>query len=170
MHDSYFDLPNTTLPILNTEEYLDAFEGRTTPPPPPLLTYAICTYACFLVSYDHSVFEEVGMTCEQVFHALVDRAAGLIRRDYLVPRISTIKALVILCSLPTYSTSSYRNWILAGMAVRMVCYCLYIRHVNSDLTLNAGTRRWTSSHNENGSNIKRTDGSTKTAVVQCLCD
>lgn len=31
----------------------------------------------------------------------------------------TIQALVLLCAHPTYSTSSYRNWILAGMAVRM---------------------------------------------------
>ncbi|KAI9499255.1 fungal-specific transcription factor domain-containing protein [Zychaea mexicana] len=115
----YFDMPNTTLPILNKEEYLDAFEERKTPPPPTLLTYAICSYACFLISSEHPAFAEAGMGCEQVFHALVDRAAQLIRHDYLVPRISTIKALVILCSLPTYSTSSYRNWILAGMAVRM---------------------------------------------------
>ncbi|KAG2223087.1 hypothetical protein INT45_008935 [Circinella minor] len=115
----YFDMPNTTLPILNKEEYLDAFEERKTPPPPTLLTYAICSYACFLINSDNPVFKGAGMNSEQVFHTLVERAAQLIRRDYLIPRISTIKALVILCSLPTYSTSSYRNWILAGMAVRM---------------------------------------------------
>ncbi|KAI7854650.1 fungal-specific transcription factor domain-containing protein [Circinella umbellata] len=115
----YFDMPNTTLPILNKEEYLDAFEERKTPPPPTLLTYAICSYACFLINSDNPVFKDAGMNSEQVFHTLVERAAQLIRRDYLIPRISTIKALVILCSLPTYSTSSYRNWILAGMAVRM---------------------------------------------------
>ena len=113
-------MPNTTLPILNKEEYLDAFEERKTPPPPTLLTYAVCSYACFLINSDNPVFKDAGMNSEQVFHTLVERAAQLIRRDYLIPRISTIKALVILCSLPTYSTSSYRNWILAGMAVRMV--------------------------------------------------
>ncbi|KAI7875311.1 hypothetical protein K492DRAFT_168263 [Lichtheimia hyalospora FSU 10163] len=115
----YFDMVNATLPIVNKQEYLDAYHGRTQSPPSSLLTYAICTYACFMISSEHPVFQECGMTCDQVFHALIDRASQLIRRDYLTSGISTIKALVILCSQPTYSTSSYRNWILAGMAVRM---------------------------------------------------
>ncbi|KAI9315761.1 fungal-specific transcription factor domain-containing protein [Dichotomocladium elegans] len=115
----YFDVQNATLPIISKQEYINAFEGRTSPPPSPLLTYAICTYSCFVISSDDPVFKECGMSCDQVFHTLSDRASHLIRRDYLTSGISTIKALVILCSQPTYSTSSYRNWILAGMAVRM---------------------------------------------------
>lgn len=119
---SYFDMANATLPIVNKQEYLDAYHGQTQSPPSSLLTSAICTYACFMISSEHPVFQECGMSCDQVFHALIDRASQLIRRDYLTSGISTIKALVILCSQPTYSTSSYRNWILAGMAVRMVKY------------------------------------------------
>lgn len=115
----YFDMANATLPIVNKQEYLDAYHGQTQSPPSSLLTAAICTYACFMISSEHPVFQECGMSCDQVFHALIDRASQLIRRDYLTSGISTIKALVILCSQPTYSTSSYRNWILAGMAVRM---------------------------------------------------
>lgn len=75
------------------------------------------------ISSDNPVFKQAGVSRDYVYHKLVERASELVRREYLIPRISSIQALVILCSQPTYSTSSYRNWILAGMAVRMVsCY------------------------------------------------
>ncbi|KAI9471854.1 MAG: fungal-specific transcription factor domain-containing protein [Benjaminiella poitrasii] len=117
--NSYFKDAHATLPILDKDEYMDAFEGRTTPPPAPLLTYAICTYTCFLLKTDDPVFKEAGIERDVVFQTLLDRATLLVRKEYLNPRIVTIQALVLLCGHPTYSTSSYRNWILAGMAVRM---------------------------------------------------
>lgn len=116
---SYFRDAHTTLPVLEKEEYMDAFEGRTMPPPAPLLTYAICTYSCFLLRTNDSIFNEAGVERDHVFQTLLDRATFLVRKEYLKPRIVTIQALALLCAHPTYSTSSYRNWILAGMAVRM---------------------------------------------------
>ncbi|CAO0798098.1 unnamed protein product [Mucor circinelloides] len=116
---TYFRDAHTTLPVLEKEEYMDAFEGRTMPPPAPLLTYAICTYACFLLRTNDPIFKDAGVERDQVFQTLLDRATFLVRKEYLKPRIVTIQALVLLCAHPTYSTSSYRNWILAGMAVRM---------------------------------------------------
>ncbi|KAL9547989.1 hypothetical protein MBANPS3_005905 [Mucor bainieri] len=116
---TYFRDAHTTLPVLEKQEYMDAFEGRTTPPPAPLLTYAICTYACFLLRSDDPIFKDAGVERDHVFQTLLDRATFLVRKEYLKPRIVTIQALVLLCAHPTYSTSSYRNWILAGMAVRM---------------------------------------------------
>ncbi|CEP08325.1 hypothetical protein [Parasitella parasitica] len=116
---TYFRDAHTTLPVLEKDEYMDAFEGRTTPPPAPLLTYAICTYSCFLLKANDSIFKEAGVERDHVFQTLLDRATFLVRKEYLKPRIVTIQALVLLCAHPTYSTSSYRNWILAGMAVRM---------------------------------------------------
>jgi hypothetical protein len=116
---SYFRDAHTTLPVLEKEEYMDAFEGRTMPPPAPLLTYAICTYSCFLLRTNDSIFKEADVERDHVFQTLLDRATFLVRKEYLKPRIVTIQALVLLCAHPTYSTSSYRNWILAGMAVRM---------------------------------------------------
>ncbi|KAI9348874.1 fungal-specific transcription factor domain-containing protein [Pilaira anomala] len=116
---TYFANDHTTLPVLDREEYMDAFQGRTTPPPAPLLTYAICTYSCFLLKCDDPIFRDVGVERDAIFKILLDRANQLVRREYLRPRIVTIQALVILCTHPTYSTNSYRNWILAGMAVRM---------------------------------------------------
>ncbi|KAI8885425.1 hypothetical protein K501DRAFT_179812 [Backusella circina FSU 941] len=115
----YFEKDNSILPILEKEEYMDAFEGRTSPPPAPLLTYAICTFACFLVPQEDPIFKEAGIERDHIFKTLLDRASVLVRSEYLVPRIVTIQALILLCGHPTYSTTSYRNWILAGMAVRM---------------------------------------------------
>lgn len=115
----YFEAQSMTLPILDKEEFISSFEGKTHPPPAPLLTYAICSYACFLVPSNHPIFAESGLERDQIFHALVDRAGLFIRSEYLVPRIQTIQALILLCAHPTYSSGSYRNWLLAGMAVRM---------------------------------------------------
>ncbi|KAI8098464.1 fungal-specific transcription factor domain-containing protein, partial [Halteromyces radiatus] len=115
----YFEAHCPTLPILDEEEFVNAFEGKTSPPPSPLLTYAICSYSCFLVPSNHPIFTRSGLERNQIFHTLVDRAGLLIRTEYLTPRIQTIQALILLCAHPTYSSGSYRNWILAGMAVRM---------------------------------------------------
>ncbi|KAI8332628.1 fungal-specific transcription factor domain-containing protein [Chlamydoabsidia padenii] len=115
----YFQTQSKTLPILDKDEFINSFEGKTHPPPAPLLTYAICSYACFLVPSDHPIFVQSDLERNQIFSALVDRAGMFIRSEYLVPRIQTIQALILLCAHPTYSSGSYRNWLLAGMAVRM---------------------------------------------------
>ncbi|KAF7727025.1 hypothetical protein EC973_008139 [Apophysomyces ossiformis] len=116
---TFFRVPHVTLPLLDRDHYLEAFEGRSASPPPPLLTYAICLYACFLLRSDDPIFTDAEVERDKVFDTLLARASHLVRSEYLVPRVATIQALVLLCGHPTYSTSSYRNWILAGMAVRM---------------------------------------------------
>ncbi|CAO3625636.1 unnamed protein product [Cunninghamella blakesleeana] len=115
----YFEAPCATLPILEKEEFMNSYMGTTHPSPDPLLIYAICSYACYMVPSSHPMFKSAGLERNTVFHALVDRAGLLIRNEYLTPRIQTIQALILLCAHPTYSSGSYRNWLLAGMAVRM---------------------------------------------------
>ncbi|CAO3599944.1 unnamed protein product [Absidia cylindrospora] len=115
----YFDDDCRTLPILDQEEFIDSFEGKTAALPAPLLTYAICSYACFLVTSDHPLFTQSGLNRNKIFQALFDRAGMFLRAQYLIPKIQTIQALVLLSAHPTYITKSNRNWILAGMAVRM---------------------------------------------------
>ncbi|KAI8356184.1 fungal-specific transcription factor domain-containing protein [Blakeslea trispora] len=116
---AYFEDAHVTLPVIERDEYMDAFEGRTTPPPAPLLTYAICTYACFFVKEDSHVFTDAKVKRDEIFQLLLERTNTLVRKEYLKPRVATIQALTLLCAHPTYSTSSYRNWIFAGMAIRM---------------------------------------------------
>ncbi|KAG0163627.1 hypothetical protein DFQ30_011253 [Apophysomyces sp. BC1015] len=116
---SYFRFEHPTLPILDKTEFLNAFEGRTEHPPPPLLTYAICAHTCFTLLIDDTLFKNAGVDRDEVFHALLERSSELIRQEYLTPRLATIQALMLLCGHPTFSTDTYRNWIRAGMAVRM---------------------------------------------------
>lgn len=117
---TYFKNAHSTLPVLQKDEFMDAYEGRTTPPPTKLLTYAVCTYACFLIGSNDPIFKNANIQRDDAFKTLLDRASVMVRKEYLKPRVVTIQALILLCAHPTYSTSSYRNWILAGMAVRMV--------------------------------------------------
>ncbi|KAI8331799.1 fungal-specific transcription factor domain-containing protein [Choanephora cucurbitarum] len=116
---AYFKDAHVTLPVIERDEYMDAFEGKTTPPPAPLLTYAICTYACYFVKENNPIFIEAKVKRDEIFQLLSERTNALVRKEYLKPRVVTIQALILLSAHPTYSTSSYRNWILAGMAIRM---------------------------------------------------
>ncbi|RCH91972.1 hypothetical protein CU098_009074, partial [Rhizopus stolonifer] len=116
---TYFRDAHTILPVVEKNEYMDAFEGRITPPPAPLLTYAMCAYSCFLLKQSDPAFRQAGVERDDIFQALLERTSTLVRKEYLKPRVVTIQALTLLCAHPTYSTSSYRNWLLAGMAVRM---------------------------------------------------
>ncbi|KAF7722049.1 hypothetical protein EC973_003731 [Apophysomyces ossiformis] len=116
---AYFRYDHPTLPILDKTEFLNAFEGRTEHPPPPLLTYAICAHTCFTLLADDPLFKHAGVDRNEVFEALLERSSELIRREYLTPRLATIQALMLLCGHPTLSTDTYRNWVRAGMAVRM---------------------------------------------------
>ncbi|KAI8333478.1 fungal-specific transcription factor domain-containing protein [Chlamydoabsidia padenii] len=115
----YFDPGCPTLPILDKEEFISSFQGTTTPPLSPILIYAVCSYACFLIPSDHPLFTQSGFGRDYIFQTLVDRACNFIRSEHLVPQIQTIQALILLCAHPIYSSISYRNWILSGMAVRM---------------------------------------------------
>ncbi|KAI9008751.1 fungal-specific transcription factor domain-containing protein [Phycomyces nitens] len=115
----YFEVPHPTLPILDGNDYIDESDGRCSLPPAPLLTYAICLYACFLISSDNQLFKDAGLERDVIFNTLLTKAATLVRKEYLVPRVSNIQALILLCAHPTYTGNTHRCWIMAGMAVRM---------------------------------------------------
>ena len=84
---------------------MDAFEGRTSPPPPPLLTLAICSYTCFLMRSDDPLFKEADVERDKVCALLIEKSNTLVRREYLTPRISTIvKAPVLVLILRTPPT------------------------------------------------------------------
>lgn len=116
---SYFS-SNPLLPILDRDEYMDALEGKILTPPAPLLTYAICSSACFLVNADDPIFKDASVERDEIYRLLIDRASALFRTEYLVPRISTIQAFVLFAGHPALSSTSHKNWILVGTAVRMV--------------------------------------------------
>lgn len=98
---------------------MDSYEGRTTPPPATILVYAICTHACILLPKEDPIFKNA-VDRDNLFNAFVEHTTNLVRKEYLTPRLATIQALVLLCAFPSCDKSSYRNWIRAGMAVRMV--------------------------------------------------
>lgn len=129
-------MDHASLPIVDKDHFLDAYEGRTTPPPATILVYAICTHACILLPKEDPIFKDAGVDRDNLFNAFVEHTTNLVRKEYLTPRLATIQALVLLCAYPSCDKSSYRNWIRAGMAVRMVRTVLsYAMHKNSKLTL-----------------------------------
>ncbi|CAO3628393.1 unnamed protein product [Mucor hiemalis] len=97
---------------------MDSYEGRTNPPPATILVYAICTHACILLPKEDPIFKDA-VDRDNLFNAFVEHTTNLVRKEYLTPRLATIQALVLLCAFPSCDKSSYRNWIRAGMAVRM---------------------------------------------------
>jgi hypothetical protein len=113
-------LDQTSLPIVQKEQFLDSYEGRTKPPPATILIYAICTHACILVPQDDPIFTDGGFNRDNLFDAFSDHTTKLVKREYLTPRLATIQALILLCAYPSCDRWFYRNWIRAGMAVRMV--------------------------------------------------
>ncbi|KAI8060365.1 fungal-specific transcription factor domain-containing protein [Gongronella butleri] len=115
----YFEYPCTTLPILDKDEFMACFQGKTDYPMSPLLICAVCSYACYLVPSDHPIFQKSQMSRNKIFDTLMDRAIQSARSAYLLPRTATVQALVLLCAHPTHTGDSYRNWIWSGMAVRM---------------------------------------------------
>ncbi|KAI8986492.1 fungal-specific transcription factor domain-containing protein [Pilobolus umbonatus] len=113
----YFNNRHNALPIIDEEEYTSALEGQT--PPSPLLKYALCAHACFLLSKDDSLFQTFNMERDHTFRILLEHTTLLVKREYLIPRIMNIQALLILCEFPAVTRNLHRKWVLAGMAVRM---------------------------------------------------
>jgi hypothetical protein len=118
----FFQWDHASLPVVDKETFLDAYEGRTKPPPATILVYAVCSHACILLPKDDPVFKDSGLDRDELVDTLVEHTTNLVRKEYLTPRLPTIQALVLLCAYPNYEKSFYRNWLRAGMAVRMVNY------------------------------------------------
>jgi hypothetical protein len=116
----YFQIQHITLPVIDEKPFLDSYEGRVGPPPTTLLIYAVCAHTCTLLQKEDLIFENSGRDRDEVYATLMDYAAGLSRNEFLVPSLSTIQSLILLCGFPNCSDSFYKNWIRAGMAVRMV--------------------------------------------------
>ncbi|CEI97156.1 hypothetical protein RMCBS344292_11293 [Rhizopus microsporus] len=106
------------LPIVDKDDFMRTFEGKALHSLAPLLVYAICTFSCSLVSSDDPMFREAGLERDELYRLLNDRAAALVRRGYLLPRASTIQALVLFASHPDYTSTSHNSWIKAGMAAQ----------------------------------------------------
>ncbi|KAI7870984.1 fungal-specific transcription factor domain-containing protein [Spinellus fusiger] len=116
---SYFDDPLPMMPVIDEKEFLASFEERGSTPPAPLLTYAICLYACISIRPNYSLFEEFNTSQEKTIKILLKGLDNIIRKEYIVSCVSNIQAFIILCAQPIYPVSSYINWIFSGMAVRM---------------------------------------------------
>lgn len=127
----YFQMQHTTLPVVDKKPFLDSYEGRTESPPGVLLVYAICAHTCTLLQKDDPIFEDADRQRDEVYATLMDYCSGLSRKEFLVPNISTIQSLILLCGFPNCSDTFYKNWIRAGMAVRMVLYIINLHIFNS---------------------------------------
>lgn len=115
----FFRMDHASLPIIDKEPFMDAYEGRIQPPPATILIYAICTHTCILLPTDDPIFKNAGLDRDDLFDTLVEHTTNLVKKEYLTPRLATIQALVLLCAYPACDKSFYRNWLRAGMAVRM---------------------------------------------------
>lgn len=116
----FFQGDHPSLPVIDKEPFLDAYEGRTHPSPAPILVYAICSHVCILLPEEDAIFKHTGLDRRELVTTFLEHATNLVRKEYLTPRLPTIQALVLLCAYPNCDQSFYRNWLRAGMAVRMV--------------------------------------------------
>ena len=114
-----------SLPIVQKRPFLDSYHGKTKPPPATILVYAICTHACILLKADDPIFQNAGVNRDELFQSFIEHTTNLVKKEYLTPRLATVQALVLLCAHPSCDRSFYRNWIRAGMAVRMVKLGIY---------------------------------------------
>jgi hypothetical protein len=130
----FFQWDHASLPVVDKESFLDAYQGRTQPPPAPILIYAICSHACILLPAEDPIFKDTGLDRDELVNRLVEHTTSLVRKEYLTPRLPTIQALVLLCAYPNCEKSFYRNWLRAGMAVRMVREeCIYMLSLPTNL-------------------------------------
>jgi hypothetical protein len=117
-------MDHASLPVVQKDTFLDAYEGRTNPPPATILIYAICTHVCLLLPKDDPIFLKAGSNRTELFNTFAEHTTNLVRKEYLTPRLATIQALILLCAYPDCDKSFYKNWLRAGMAVRMVMIIL----------------------------------------------
>ncbi|KAI7888416.1 caspase domain-containing protein [Mucor mucedo] len=115
----FFEMDHASLPVVQKQTFMDAYEGRSDPPPATILIYAICTHVCLLLQKDDPIFINAGSNRTELFTTLADYTTNLVRKEYLTPRLATIQALILLCAYPDCDKSFYKNWLRAGMAVRM---------------------------------------------------
>lgn len=115
----FFETSYDSLPLIDKEEFMSSYHGHKKPAPAPILIYAICTHACSLLRKDDPLIEKYGVGHKKLFDTLLDHTNTLVQKEYLTPRLATIQALVLLFSYPNSGSSLYRNWLRAGMSVRM---------------------------------------------------
>ncbi|KAI7903392.1 fungal-specific transcription factor domain-containing protein [Cokeromyces recurvatus] len=115
----YFQMDHAILPIVDEEPFMNAFEGRIQPPPPSILIYAICIHTCISLSIDDPIFKFFNVDRNELFQTLVDHITSLVKKEYFIPRRTTIQALILLCTIPACDKLLCKHWIRSGMAVRM---------------------------------------------------
>jgi hypothetical protein len=107
-------------PIINQKEFMDAFEGRTTPPPSRMLLNAMFSVACRHLTSDHPILAHYKLDSKRLYKLFTDRAAVAFTRQYFSPNVSTIQSLLLVLSNPNFTPHGQPNWIWCGMAIRMV--------------------------------------------------
>ncbi|KAI9283399.1 caspase domain-containing protein, partial [Sporodiniella umbellata] len=115
----FFQIEHSTLPVVEKEHFMDAFEGRTQPPPATILTYAIWAHTCSILSVHDPIFKKYDVEREHICNVLWTHITKIVKREYLTPRYATIQALVLICTYPNTYKTFHTNWMRGGMAIRM---------------------------------------------------
>jgi hypothetical protein len=114
-------MDHDTLPVVDREPFMDAYQGRIQPPPATVLVYAIWTYTFSILPPGDPLLKKYNIEdSEHLFEVFWEHTSSIMRSEYLTPRYATIQALVLLCMIPNTHNVFHKNWVRAGMAVRMV--------------------------------------------------
>ncbi|KAI7866354.1 fungal-specific transcription factor domain-containing protein [Spinellus fusiger] len=116
--DKYFSVNHPLLAIIDKNTFMNSFQRRTSPPS-QLLLYAICVYTCFSTSQCDPIWKTLGIDYEQSCKLFLTAFNDLVRTEYLIPRLSTLQALILICNIPSFVSDVHPLWIRTGMAVRM---------------------------------------------------
>ncbi|KAG1303764.1 hypothetical protein G6F64_009792 [Rhizopus arrhizus] len=116
----FFEMDHDTLPVVDREPFMDAYQGRIQPPPATVLVYAIWTYTFSILPPGDPLLKKYNIEdSEHLFEVFWEHTSSIMRSEYLTPRYATIQALVLLCMIPNTHNVFHKNWVRAGMAVRM---------------------------------------------------
>ncbi|KAI9284636.1 fungal-specific transcription factor domain-containing protein [Umbelopsis sp. AD052] len=116
---TFFEESMINCPIIDQKEFMDAFEGRTTPPPSRMLMNAMFCVACRHLQSDHPVLTRHKLDSKRLYKLFTDRAAIAFTRQYFSPNVSTIQSLLLVISNPNFTAHGNPNWIWCGMVIRM---------------------------------------------------
>jgi hypothetical protein len=107
-------------PIIDKQEFMEAFEQNVAPATSRMLLNAMFCVACRHLKADHPILKRHNLDPKRLFKLFTDRAAMAFTRQYFSPNVSTIQALLLVTSNPNYTPHGNPNWIWSGMAIRMV--------------------------------------------------
>ncbi|CAO3700016.1 unnamed protein product, partial [Rhizopus stolonifer] len=115
----FFEIDHSTLPVVEKQPFMDAYEGCTQPPPATILTYAIWAHTCSNLSVQDPIYKKYNVDRDHICDVLWVHVSKIIKLEYLTPRYATIQALVLICTYPNTYKTFHTNWVRGGMAIRM---------------------------------------------------